>query len=80
MLHIEKRDILATNARRYPYTALAGNSKTLTRFYIRRGEAEGWVAQAGVAGIPCGIDHTGARLFGRTLRELDAKLAEFSKK
>jgi hypothetical protein len=66
MIHIERSAF-----RRGEYTALAGTAATLTRFRIQR-RSYGWLASP-VAWTPTGIT-----LQSRTLRDLDAKLVEFS--
>ena len=70
MFYVERREKWQTNASRYPYTALVEGE----RYYIRRGDVEGWVAQRGVSGVPCTIDYSGPRHFARTLKQLDILL------
>ena len=68
MQHVEKCPF-----RKGEYTALAGTAETLTRFTIKR-RSWGWGAW------PASWTPTGYHFEARTLRELDAKLAEFSKR
>lgn len=75
MFHIERREKWQTLAARYPYTALVEGE----RFFIRRGDVEGWVAQTGLSGVPCTIDVTGKRFFARTLRQLDILLQNYAR-
>jgi hypothetical protein len=70
MFHIDRREKWQTNFKQYPYTAMVEGD----RYFIRRGDVEGWVAQAGLAGVPCSIDWTGKRFYARTLRQLDMLL------
>ena len=67
MQHIERSAF-----HRGEYTALAGTAETLTRFTIQRRSC-GWSAW------PASRTPTGYYFEARTLRELDAKLEEFSK-
>ena len=70
MQHIERSAF-----HRGEYTALAGTAETLTRFTIKR-RSFGWVAWPTTFGTST---TNGLLIAARTLRDLDAKLAEFSK-
>ena len=60
--------------RKGEYTALAGFS----RFRIRRGIVEGWIAQETIPQTP-NIMPNGKRFFARTLRQLEILLADHAK-